>query len=259
MSISVQPPDRPAVLITGAAQRLGATLASRFGENGWHVVIHFRESAEEAESLAATLPSAETVGFDLADPPSLERAISALAPRLRNWRTVINCASVFEYDGASCLDLQVLDRAMRTNAAGPMLLAQAFLANSQTPDGRCIINVLDQKLGNPNPDFFSYTMSKAALACATEMLAMAHEDAGTRIYGLSPGAMLPSFDQAEAEHEVSGRMNLLRRLTKPDELADAALFLASGALQSGQTLVVDSGQHLLRQDRDVLFLAREQA
>ena len=85
---------------------------------------------------------------------------------------------------------------------------------------------------------------------------MAAGDPADRVYGLAPGAMLPSFDQVDAEHEVSGRMNLLRRLTQPQELADAALFLSEGWLTSGETIFVDSGQHLLSQPRDVLYLAR---
>ena len=100
-------------------------------------------------------------------------------------------------------------------------------------------------------------MAKHALASTVKMLAMAQADPATRIYGLAPGAMLPSFDQAEQEHETSGRMNLLGRLTDPAELAEAALFMAQGWLASGETIFVDSGQHLLSQPRDVLYLARQ--
>ena len=99
-------------------------------------------------------------------------------------------------------------------------------------------------------------MAKHGLAAATTMQAMAQTSATDRVYGLAPGAMMASFDQAPEEHEISGRMNLLRRLTDPQELADAALWLADGWLASGETLFIDSGQHLLAQPRDVLYLAR---
>jgi len=89
------------------------------------------------------------------------------------------------------------------------------------------------------------------------LMAMAAPDPADRIYGLAPGAMLPSFDQQPEEHLRSGRMNLLERITEPAELAQAALFLSSGWLASGETLLVDSGQHLLSQPRDVLYLARQ--
>ncbi|MBS1240172.1 MAG: Oxidoreductase, partial [Proteobacteria bacterium] len=129
---------------------------------------------------------------------------------------------------------------------------------SQAKGGRRVIAVTDQKLANPNPDFFSYTMSKQALAATVPMLAMADTRAEDRSYAIAPGAILPSYDQSAEEFEVSGRLNLLARLTGADEIADAAFFLAQGWLASGTTLFVDSGQHLLSQPRDVLYLAREE-
>ena len=123
--------------------------------------------------------------------------------------------------------------------------------------GRRLIQITDQKLLNPNPDFFSYTMSKHALAGTVPMLSMARARAEDRVYGLAPGAILASHDQSEAEADVSHRLNLLHRRTRPEDIAEAALFLARGWLASGETLYLDSGQHLLAQPRDVLFLARE--
>ena len=115
------------------------------------------------------------------------------------------------------------------------------------------------KIANTNPDFFSYTMSKHALAATIGMLAKGHAGSNVRAYGLAPGAILASHDQHEAETEISHRLNLLQRKTGADEIADAALFLSRGVLASGQTLFIDSGQHLLDQPRDVIWLAREQA
>ena len=246
----------PAVLITGAARRIGAVLARAFGQAGWHVVIHVGHSPVEAHALAAELPSAEVVQCDLLDGDAALAMIDELAARLGDWRMLINCAAVFNLDTADAIDHTVFAEAMTVNAETPTRMAQAFLAKAQAKGGRRVIQFLDQKLLNPNPDFFSYTMAKHAFAAGVTMLAMAQERSEDRIYGLAPGAMMPSFDQAEQEHEASGRMNLLHRLTDPAELADAALFLSEGWLASGETLFVDSGQHLLSQPRDVLFLAR---
>jgi len=248
---------RPSVLITGAARRLGETMARRFAQEGWHVVIHHHQSEEEADALAAELGSAETVSFDLGDRDAIAAICAELSARLGDWRALINCASVFELDDASQIGHAVFRSAMQVNAEGAVLLAQQYLASAVAASGRHVINVLDQKLANTNPDFFSYTMSKAALEAATAMLAVEHAASADRIHGLYPGAMLPSFDQAEQEHETSGRLNLLERLTRPEELADAAVLMASGNLASGQGIFVDSGQHLLSQERDVLFLARQ--
>lgn len=248
---------RPTVLVTGAARRIGATIAEAFGAAGWHVVIHHRDSHEAAEALAARLPSAETVTCELEDSAAAAAMIEGLAARLPDWRVLVNSAAVFNEDTAAGLDRAVFDEAMMVNAASPALMAQAFLRHARARGGRRVIGLTDMKIANINPDFFSYTMAKAAFAAAIRMQAMAAADPADRVYGLAPGAMLPSFDQRSEEHEVSGRMNLLRRLTDPRELAEACLFLAEGWLASGETLFVDSGQHLLAQPRDVLYLARQ--
>jgi NAD(P)-dependent dehydrogenase (short-subunit alcohol dehydrogenase family) len=251
--------DRPAVLITGAAKRIGAVMARGFGEAGWHVVIHYGRSGAEAERLAAELSSAETRRCDLADPEAVAEMASDLADNLADWRVLINNAGIFEPDDATVLDPRKNDRAMQINARAPAILAQAFLTHARARSGRRVIQFTDQKIANPNPDFFSYTMSKHAAASTIAMLSNARTDPRDRIYGLAPGAILPSHDQSEAETEISHRLNLLERKTGADEIADAALFLAQGWLASGQTLFVDSGQHLLDQPRDVIYLAREGA
>ncbi len=248
--------NRPALLITGGAKRIGARIAHRFGAAGWHVVIHYGQSRKDAEALAAQLPSAECVGCDLADPDAGVAMVKDLAQRLGDWRILVNSAAVFRYDDARAMDADVFAEAMTVNAQTPTRMAQAFLAHARARAGRRVIAITDMKLANPNPDFFSYTMAKHALSATVRMLAMGAAGAQDRIYAIAPGAMLPSFDQQPHEHETSGRMNLLGRLTDPAEIADAALFLADGWLASGETLFVDSGQHLLSQPRDVLYLAR---
>lgn len=232
-------------------------LARRFAAAGWHVVIHAGHSPVLARDLAQTLPSAEVVEADLLDRAAALAMIDELAARLPDWRMLINSAAVFKPDTAQGIDPIIFAEAMRVNAEVPTAMAQAYLAKARSTGWRRVIQFLDQKIANPNPDFFSYTMAKHALASTVKMLAMAQQRPEDRVYGLAPGAMLPSWDQHSEEHEISGRMNLLERLTDPEELADAALFMATGWLASGETLFVDSGQHLLSQPRDVLYLARE--
>jgi NAD(P)-dependent dehydrogenase (short-subunit alcohol dehydrogenase family) len=247
---------RPAVLVTGGARRIGQAVARAFGRAGWHVVIHHRGSAAEAQQLAAELPSAECFSCDLADSNAAVSMISDLAARLSDWRVLINNASVFRHDDSSHLQPEVLKEAISVNAESPVRMTQEFLAKARSQQGRRVIQVTDQKLINPNPDFLSYTMSKHALSASIAMMSMVRSDPRDRIYGLAPGASLPSFDQEDEEHQVSGRLNLLSRLTDPDELAQAALFLSKGWLASGETLLVDSGLHLTPTPRDVLFMAR---
>jgi NAD(P)-dependent dehydrogenase (short-subunit alcohol dehydrogenase family) len=249
--------NRPAVLVTGAARRIGAAIARAFGEAGWHVVIHHHHSREEAEALASALPSAETTACDLADPDAGAAMVGALAARLDDWRVLVNSAAVFDLDSACALDTATFDRSCRVNAATPARMAQAFLEHARANGGRRVIQLTDQKIANPNPDFFSYTISKHALAATVPMLALAAQRLEDRVYAIAPGAILASHDQTEAEADVSHRLNPLGRRTGADEVAGAALFLAQGWLASGETIYVDSGQHLLAQPRDVLFLARQ--
>jgi len=251
--------NRPVVLVTGGARRIGAAICRAFGEAGWHVVVHFGHSHDEAAALAGELPSAEAIHCDLSDGDAAVSLVDALAARFEDWRCLVNSASVFEPDDVTALDPATYRRAMLVNAATPARMAQAYLAKARAKGGRCIIQVTDQKLANPNPDFFSYTMSKHALSATVPMLAMGAAGPEDRIYGLAPGAILASHDQSPGEAEDSHRLNLLKRRTAAREVADAAVFLAEGHLASGQTLYVDSGQHLLRQPRDVMFLAREDA
>jgi len=248
---------KPAVLITGGARRIGAAMATAFAAAGWHVVIHYGNSRAQASELADQLPSAEIYGCDLSDWKSSAAMIEALAARLPDWRVLINSAGVFHEDTADALDPGTFDEAMQVNAATPALMTQAFLRLAKAKAGRRVIQITDQKLVNPNPDFFSYTMSKHALDATIRMLAMAQDDPRDRIYGLAPGAILASHDQTEKEADVSHRLNLLHRRTDTTEIAQAALFLSEGWLASGETLYIDSGQHLMSQPRDVLYLARQ--
>ena len=259
MSRPPSPLPRPAVLVTGGARRIGALVARAFADAGWDVIIHHKHSEPEARALAAGLPGARTLACDLTDGDAAVAMVEQLCAELTNWRVLVNCAAVFEFDGPDRLDPDVFSHAMAINAVTPARMTQAFLRGAKARGGRRVIDFLDQKLANINPDFFSYTMAKSAFSAAMQMQAMALTDPADRIYGLAPGAMMPSFDQQPEEHLVSGRMNLLGRLNDPAELADAALFLAQGWLASGQTLYIDSGQHLFRQPRDVLYLARGQS
>jgi NAD(P)-dependent dehydrogenase (short-subunit alcohol dehydrogenase family) len=250
----------PAILVTGGATRLGAAIVRGFAKAGWHIVIHYNSSGDAAQELAASLPSAEAIRCNLSDGDAAQAMIEQLGQRLPGLRCLVNSASVFRYDGPDSFDQILFDEAMQINAAGPARMAQRFLRVTLGAPLRTVIQVTDMKLANPNPDFFSYTMSKHAHAATIAMLAKHHaRDSSARIYGLAPGAILASHDQDEEETAISHRLNLLTRKTAASEIVDAALFLASGACASGQTLYIDSGQHLMDQDRDIIYLGRDRA
>ncbi len=247
--------SRPTVLVTGGAKRLGSQICRAYGDAGWHVAIHYGRSAQDAQKLADELPHASLYPCDLTDSEAALRMVEQVAQDHPDWQVLVNNASVFGHDSVHALDPAIHAEAMRVNAQTPAAMAQAFLAHSRAKAPRKIIAILDQKLDNPNPDFFSYTMSKHALASTVPMMAIAFPE--DRIYGLCPGAILPSHDQSPEEAERSHLLNLLGRQTGPDEIADAALLLGEGVLASGTMLFIDSGQHLLAQPRDVIYLERE--
>lgn len=248
-------------LVTGAARRLGAAIAEGLATRGWHVVLHYHGSDEEAaatcDRIAAAGGSAEIAALDLADQNAVPGFVHSLAERRHDWRLLVNNAALFEPDDARAMDPAVWSRAAAVNLVAPVLLAQHFARATDGRGDRRIINLVDQKLDNPNPDYFSYTLSKAGLGMATQLMAMAMaDDPGLRLFDLAPGLILPSGDQTEAEFEQAARMNLLDRPTGADAVADAVAFLASAPMASGQRLFIDSGQHLVPQPRDVMFLAR---
>lgn len=242
--------------MTGGAVRIGAAIVRRLARDGRSVIIHYRRSADAAlalcEDLTASGATAWTLGGDLADDAAvgdlIDRAMM-LAPELG---VLVNSASMFEPDGPSRPEPDQWREAMAINALAPARLAATLHAKAQ---GAVVVNLLDQKLANPNPDYFSYTASKAALAEATRMQAMAFAPR-TSLINVAPGLTLPSGDQTVEEHAASSVLNLLKRPTTPDELADAVAFAASGAVASGETIFVDGGQHLTPQSRDVMFLVR---
>ena len=250
---------KPAVLITGASQRVGAVLDRRFAAEGFPVVTHYRASSRAAEALRDEIRQeggwADIIAADLTDPEAVGGLVAAslvLAPGLK---VLINSAAVFDLDTPAAPDTGHWREAMEVNALAPARLAADLHARVE---GGTVIHILDQKLSNPNPDYFSYTAAKAALAEVARMQAMAFAPR-TRVICLSPGLMLPSGDQTVAEHAASAVMNLLGRPTTPEDLAEACLLAASGALATGETLYVDGGQHLVPQARDVMFLVRGEA
>ncbi len=243
------------ILVTGGAKRLGAAIARAVAAAGARVVIHYGRSAAEAEALAAELGGA-TVQGDLADTAGaaalFARARAAAGGAIAG---LVNSASMFEYDRPESIDPALAARLHAVNAVTPALLAAALAAQDDVDEG-AVVNLLDQKLSNPNPDFFSYSLSKYALAGATEMLAQALAPR-VRVNAVAPGITLPSGDQSEAEFAAVARDNLLRRPVGAANVAEAVVYLLGARSVTGQTLYVDGGQRFVKRDGDVMFEGRD--
>ena len=259
-----QPTARPVVLVTGAARRIGRSITLHLAHHGWDVVLHHRGSTPGQTDAEATAAEARALGArawlvaaDLADEAACLQLVSAAVAAAGRLDAVVNNASHFEYDDVATFSSATMDRQWRANTAPAVLLARALHAHlAQRVANGCVVNLLDQKLANPNPDYFSYTLSKAALAEATVMLAQALAPR-LRVCGVSPGVTLLSGVMDEAEFEAAHRLTPLQRSSTPDDIAAAVRFLLESPAITGHTLLVDGGQHLLGQPRDVLFLAQQ--
>ncbi|KQQ32592.1 short-chain dehydrogenase [Duganella sp. Leaf126] len=252
----------PIALVTGAARRLGRAIALGLARAGWDVAVHYRGSQAEALATAADITAlgrrAVTLRCDLADEAAvralLPQAVAALGPV----RCVVNNASLFDYDSAEDFTVARLDAHMHANVAAPVLLAQALHAHTpdSAPAGQAVvINLLDQKLYNLNPDFLSYTLSKAALHTATTMLAQQLAPR-LRVVGVAPGITMVSGDQTEDGFKTAHQQTPLGRSSTPEDIADSVVYAASARALTGTTLVVDGGQHLVPLPRDVMFVAK---
>jgi NAD(P)-dependent dehydrogenase (short-subunit alcohol dehydrogenase family) len=242
------------VLITGAAKRLGAHIARRLAADGHRPVIHYHGSRDEAAALAAEL-DAPMVQGDLAELDGIEalfaRARTAVGGSIDG---LVNSASAFVFDRPPETDAALMNRLYAINAAAPALLASALARQDDVRDG-AVVDILDQKLANPNPDFFAYSCAKFALAGANTMLAQA---LGPRIAvnAVAPGLTLQSGDQSDAEFAAAASKNLLGRPIGAAAVAEAVSFLLTARGLCGQTLYVDCGQRFCRRDGDVMFEGR---
>lgn len=245
-------------LVTGAARRIGRTIALALAQRGWDVAIHYRTSADDARATVAYIEAlgrrAVALQCDLADEAGVRSLLRRASATLGPIGCVVNNASLFDYDNAHDFSTAALDAHMHTNLVAPVLLAQALF--DATPDGSqaVVVNLLDQKLFNLNPDFLSYTLSKAALHSATTMLAQALAPK-VRVVGVAPGITLASGDQSAAGFAQAHTTTPLGRSSTPDDIAAAVCFVAESPAITGTTLVVDGGQHLVPLQRDVMFVA----
>jgi NAD(P)-dependent dehydrogenase (short-subunit alcohol dehydrogenase family) len=258
MSTDKQTSLKKTALVTGAAKRIGRTIALALAQRGWDVVVHYARSETEAQATVAEIEAmgrrAIALHCDLNDEVTVKTLVRRASAVLGPISCVVNNASLFDYDSAADFSGATLDAHMHTNLVAPVLLAQALY--EATPDGAqaVVVNLLDQKLFNLNPDFLSYTLSKAALQSATTMLAQALAPK-VRVVGVAPGITLVSGDQSEAEFTRAHKVTPLGRSSTPDDIAAAVCFVAEAQAMTGTTLLVDGGQHLIPLQRDVMFVA----
>ena len=252
------------VLVTGGSQRLGALLCRQFAQAGWQVWCHYQRSADLAQALCAELcqlgVQARPIQADLADAEARRRLMDTILAETGPLHALVNNASSFEPDSAAAMDEVGARGQLEVNLLAPLALAGLMaqsLANTPPagePFGRrSVIHVLDQKVFNLNPDYFSYTLSKLGLERAVRLQAQSLAPQ-IRVNAVAPGLMYLSGPQTQANFDMAAQVNLLRRPIDPKDVAQAAVFLAQTASITGTCIQVDNGQHLVPLARDVLFV-----
>jgi len=257
MSTPIPPkPLQRTVLITGAAKRLGREIALTLAKDGWRVAVHFRDSVDDARKTVAdcTRLAGSSASFraNLANETAVRNLLPSVITEFGHVDAVVNSASTFEHDTAASFSFAALEKHMRSNAGAAILLSQALHSHLQTRGEAAtgaVINLLDQKLWNPNPDFMSYTLSKAALEAANTMLAIELAPR-IRVVGVAPGLTLTSHMLSPEKFDMLHKMSPLGHSSTAADVAATVAFALNNNSITGTTLLVDGGQHLMKFERD---------
>ncbi|HAU58316.1 MAG TPA: short-chain dehydrogenase [Comamonadaceae bacterium] len=254
------------VLVTGGALRLGREIGLAFARAGWNVLCHYRTSEAEALTTQAAIRDIGRdcllVHMDLAQPDATSQLLNQCVTLTGSSpRCIVNNASIFEADDACTANTRGLLDHFQTNTVTPLLLGNALYAWLQTQplpgNGHySVIHVLDQKVHNINPDYFSYTVSKLALAHSIALQAQALAPL-VRVCGLSPGLVYLSGPQTQNNFDRASQINLLQQRIQPADVARCAVFIAQNTSLNGCTLQADNGQHLVPLSRDVMWAIEE--
>nr|WP_314428444.1 SDR family oxidoreductase [uncultured Brevundimonas sp.] len=250
-------PLNKTVLITGAARRVGAGIARALAEAGWDVAVHHRGGAEEATALSAELSAkgvrAAAFQADLNQAAERDALIGRVVDHFGRIDALINNASLFRYDTLPTLTEASWAEHLASNLTAPVFLIRDFARAVEATDGQgVVVNILDHKVDSPNPDFFAYTAGKVGLAGLTRTLAMGLAPR-IRLCGVSPGLILRSGEQTEAEYEAAWRDTPLGRGASLEDVARTVRFILETPSLTGQNLTIDGGETLIGRGRDVAF------
>ncbi len=243
------------VLVTGAAKRLGRAIALELAGQGWSVAVHHRNSIQEAEETVAAIREkgvdASVVAADLSNEDEAARLVADAASELGPLSALINNASIFDHDSIDTMSRESWETHMSANLRAPVLLAQKFAEQLSESMRGVIVNLLDQRVFKPTPEFLSYGVTKAGLHWLTTTLAQGLAP-HIRVNAVAPGPTLPSPRQSEEQFLKQASSTVLGHGARPEDIAAAVRYLVEAQAVTGQTIVVDGGQHLAWRSADVV-------
>ena len=240
-----------AVLITGAGARVGAYIARGLAKDGWHVCIHYNRSADKAQALADELNGADGSASIVKANLSVPQDVNTLIKRCgRSLSALINNASTFKPDTAEDFTTATWGYHRAVNLDAPLRLSSDFAAQAET--GGCIINMIDQRVLKPNPQFFTYSLAKAGLYWATKTMAQSFAST-VRVNAIGPGPTLENTEQEAGEFTAEAKATLLGEGSPPETILHGVRYLLSAKSVTGQMIAVDGGQHLVWQTPDLAF------
>lgn len=242
------------VLITGAAKRLGRAIALDLARHGWNIGLHFHTSEKEARATGA---DAQTAGVkvallraNLAREIETEQLVERAAAELGPLSALINSASIFENDDWYSVDRASWDKHMETNLRAPFVLAQHFARQVPRSAAGAIVNVIDQRVLKPTPQFMSYSLSKAGLHWLNTTMSQALAP-NIRVNAVGPGPVMRNERQSTSDFDRQREATILGRGAEPQDICDAVRYLLQAANVTGQLIAVDGGQHLIWRTPDV--------
>lgn len=234
-------------LVTGAAKRIGRGIALDLTRQGWALAVHYNQSETEAHALVAEIKAAggkaTMVAADLADEAQTMTLVDRAASEIGSITCLVNNASVFEYDTPLSASRQSWDRHMEINLRAPFTLTQTFVEQLPPETEGNVINIIDQRVWNPTPEFTSYTLSKAGLWTLTKTLAQGLAPR-VRVNAIGPGPTERNMHQTDEAFEDEWSSVLLGRKVEIEEICDAVRFILGARSMTGQMIALDSGQHL---------------
>jgi NAD(P)-dependent dehydrogenase (short-subunit alcohol dehydrogenase family) len=256
--------DEKTCLVTGGAKRIGKSICTELAKNGWNVAIHYNKSDHESEILVNEIKKIGRNSIRIhADFNTFTKDhlfsnfIKNIENKLGSISLLVNNAAVFDFDSPNSTSVAQMKFHLSSNLIVPIMLSKALyqtkINNVCKENTAAVINLLDQKLWNANPDYFSYTLSKSALNEATKLMARSFAP-HLRVLGVAPGITLPVENQKNDDFKDAHIKTPLQKSSTPIDIAEAVVWLAKARAITGTTLIVDGGQHLIPSPRDVVFM-----